>query len=70
MGRGRATIYATITSGDITARADEATYSIRTEDPAQVRAESSNHLYKWWWTAILGLNRLQLSSWPAENDDE
>ncbi|CAG07555.1 unnamed protein product [Tetraodon nigroviridis] len=46
MGRGRATIYATITSEDITARADGATCSTRTEDPAQVRAESSNHSYK------------------------
>ena len=59
MGRGRATIYATITSGDIIARADQATCSIRTEDPAQVRAESIYYLYKWWWRAvILGLNRL------------
>lgn len=40
MGRGRATIYATITSGDITARAGEATCSTMTEDPAQVRAEA------------------------------
>lgn len=46
MGRSRATIYATITSGDITARADEATSSTMTEDPAQVRAESTNQPYK------------------------
>lgn len=38
MGRECVIIFATITSEDITARADKDTFSMTTKDPAQVRA--------------------------------
>lgn len=38
MGRERVIIFATITSADITARADRDSFSMTTKDPAQVRA--------------------------------
>jgi len=37
MGKVCVIIFATITSADITARADKDTFSMTTEDPAQVR---------------------------------